>query len=169
MHTLYTLSVFLHVLAACAWIGAMVFFAVVVVPVMRQPEFATVTTILVRRIGARYRTFGWASIGVLVVTGFANLALRGFGVSDLLSAPFWSTPFGRTLATKLVFVAVTVLATASHDLLFGARTMALLARDPASPAARRVRRTASWLGRATLALSICVLLFAVWLVRGMPA
>ena len=32
----------------------------------------------------------------------------------------------------------------------------------------RARKVASWLGRVTLLLSLAVLLFAVWLVRGMP-
>ncbi len=168
MSTLYTLSVFVHVLAACTWIGAMIFFAVVVVPVIRRREFAAVTVDLVRAMGARYRLLGWVSITVLVLTGIANLALRGFGVAEILSRPFWRTPFGHVLFYKLGFVALTILATAMHDVLFGARSIRKLASDPRSPAAQRVRRTASWLGRATLVLSLGVLLFAVWLVRGMP-
>ena len=168
MSTLYTVSVFVHVLAACAWIGAMIFFAVVVVPVIRRPEYAAVTVDLVRAMGARYRQLGWVSIAVLVATGITNLSLRGFGVAEIASRAFWRTPFGQVLSYKLGFVALTIVATALHDVLFGARSMRKLASDPRSPAAQRVRRTASWLGRATLVLSLAVLLFAVWLVRGMP-
>ncbi len=168
MHTLYTLSVFVHVLAACAWIGAMIFFAAVVVPVVRRPEFAGVFASLIRLVGARYRVLGWVSVIVLVATGITNLAVRGFGVAELTSAAFWRTDFGRTLAYKLVFVLLIVLVTAAHDVFFGAQAMDRVRRDPTSPEARRARLAASWLGRTTLLLSLVVLLFAVWLVRGMP-
>jgi len=51
VHTLFTLSLIAHVLAACAWVGAMIFFAAVVVPVLRQKEYAGVYADLVRRVG----------------------------------------------------------------------------------------------------------------------
>jgi uncharacterized membrane protein len=167
MYALYTLSVFVHVLAACAWIGAMIFFAVAVVPVVRRPEFRTVFADIVRRVGARFRVLGWICVVALIATGIANLALRGL-LSQLTVGAFWSTDFGRTLAYKLVAVLLVVIATAAHDWLFGASAMQRLARDPSSPAAQRARRMASWLGRSTLLLSLAVLLFAVWLVRGLP-
>jgi putative copper export protein len=167
MHALYTLSVFLHVLAACAWIGAMIFFGVAVVPVVRRPEFRPVFADIVRRVGARFRVLGWGCVIALVATGTLNLALRGF-LTQIAMRAFWSTEFGRTLAYKLVAVLLVVAATAAHDLLFGKSAMQRLQRDPSSPAAQRARRTASWLGRSTLLLSLAVLLFAVWLVRGMP-
>jgi uncharacterized membrane protein len=69
MHTLYTLSVFVHILAACSWIGAMIFFAVAVVPVIRRPEYRSVFAELVRDVGARFRVLGWVSVLVLIATG----------------------------------------------------------------------------------------------------
>jgi uncharacterized membrane protein len=167
MHALYTLSVFVHVLAACAWIGAMIFFVVAVVPVVRRPELRAVSLDLVRRVGARFRVLGWTCLIVLVATGITNLALRGF-LPQLTMGAFWRTDFGRTLTYKLVAVVLVVIATAAHDLLSGASAMRRLQQDPSSPAAQRIRRMASWLGRSTLLLSLAVLLFAVWLVRGMP-
>ena len=168
MHALYTLSVFVHILAASAWIGAMIFFGVAVIPVIRRPEYASVFTGLVRHVGARFRVLGWACVAVLVATGISNLALRGIGVAQLSSAAFWSADFGRTLAYKLAAVLLVVLATGAHDILVGARAMRRLECDPASSAAQRARRVASWLGRTTLLLSLAVLLLAVWLVRGLP-
>ena len=86
MHALYTLSVFVHVLAACAWIGGMIFFGAVIVPVVRRPEYAGLFPDLVRRVGARFRVLGWVCLVVLVGTGIANLAVRGFGVAEIMSA-----------------------------------------------------------------------------------
>jgi putative copper resistance protein D len=168
MHTLYTLSVFVHIAAACAWIGSMIFFAAAVVPVVRRPEYRGMYAELVRRIGARYRALGWTCIVVLVATGVSNLILRGIGVTQLSSGAFWSTDVGRALGGKLVAVFLVVLATAAHDILFGAKAMRRVEQDPASPQAQRSRRLASWLGRLTLLLSLVVLLLAVWMVRGLP-
>jgi putative copper resistance protein D len=168
MHTLYTLSVFVHIVAACTWIGAMIFFAAVVVPVVRRPEFSAVSAALIRLVGARYRVLGWTSIIALIATGITNLELRGFGLAQLTWPAFWRTDFGHTLAHKLVFVLLIVLATTAHDVFFGAKAMERIRRDPTSQAARRARRAASWLGRVTLLLSLVVVFFAVWLVRGTP-
>jgi copper resistance protein D len=155
MHALYTVTVFIHILAACVWIGAMVFFAAVVVPVVRRPEYSSVFTELVRRVGSRFRALGWTCIAVLVATGVFNLTFRGVGPEIVTNAAFWRTDFGRALGFKLTFVLLTVLATAAHDFL-------------SAPSARRSRRVASWLGRATLLFSVAAVLCAVWLVRGMP-
>ena len=123
---------------------------------------------LVRGVGARFRLLGWSSLGVLAVTGVINLAARGIGVAELSSATFWQSDFGRALMYKLTAVVLVVVATAVHDLLVGKRALGRIALDPRGPAAVRSRRIASFIGRATLLLSLVVLLFAVWLVRGIP-
>lgn len=151
MHALYTVSVILHVVAACAWIGGMIFFAAVVVPVVRRPEFAQVRTDLVKRAGARFRALGWISLGTLLVTGTTNLAFRGVGLAALGSAAFWRSDFGDTLAHKLVFVALVLASTVLHDVF-----------------ALGSRRVSAMLGRATLVFSAVVVMYAVWLVRGAP-
>jgi putative copper export protein len=153
IHFIYTASVYLHVIAACAWIGSMLFFAAVVVPVLRRPEQAASAQALVRQMGLRFRAFGWTCIGLLLATGALNLFIRGIGLTTLGVAAFWTSDFGKTLAYKLSAVAVVLLLVAAHDSL------------SMRPGARRL---ASWLGRATLLVSLLVVLFAVWLVRGIP-
>lgn len=165
---IYLFSVWCHVLAATAWIGSMLFFAFVVVPATRTPALAPNARVLILILGRRYRIFGWCALGVLLVTGVTNLLLRGFDVATLSSAAFWVSDFGRTLAKKLMFVALVIGATATHDLLMGARAMKRATEDAGSDAARAFRRRASWLGRSTLLLSLVVLFFAVRLVRGAP-
>jgi len=153
VHALYTISVYVHVVAACAWIGSMLFFSVVVVPVLRRPEQAAAAGALVRQMGMRFRAFGWVCIGTLLVTGVLNLGLRGVWLDTLTSGLFWADGFGRALAYKLAAVVVVLGLTVTHDAL------------SLRPEARRV---ASWLGRLTLLASLLVVLFAVWLVRGIP-
>ena len=61
---MYTISVYLHILAACAWIGAMLFFVWVVVPWLRDPRTAKSVPLFLQIAGTRYRYFGWVSLGI---------------------------------------------------------------------------------------------------------
>jgi uncharacterized membrane protein len=62
----YQLSVFLHILSAIVWIGGILFLALVVVPAMRGLPPAE-RAALSGAVGRRFRTVGWACIGVVVV------------------------------------------------------------------------------------------------------
>lgn len=117
LQALYTISVYVHIIAACAWIGSMLFFSVVLVPVLRRSEQAASAGALVRQVGMRFRTFGWACIGTLLVTGVLNLELRGVGLGTLTSKPFWADGFGRALGCKLAAVVVVLGLTLTHDAL----------------------------------------------------
>ncbi len=166
--SIYTLTIWLHIVAATAWIGSMIFFAAVIVPVLRRPEQRATAGVLLRALGKRYRALGWVSLAVLVATGIANLSFHGIGFGTLMNSDFRASGFGRALTWKLLLVVLVVSATALHDVLTGARAQQAMLRDPTSPEAQRARRVASWLGRVTLLLSLGVLFFAVALVRGMP-
>jgi putative copper export protein len=148
--TAYVLIVGIHVLAAAVWIGSLAFFALAVVPVLRRVETQERRAALLRAIGRRFRMLGWICLAVLIVTGVLNLRFHGIGADRLLDASFWATSFGKTLAAKLGLIAVLLGATAAHD---------GLASSPR-------RRLVTWLGRATLLLSIAILFLAVALVRG---
>jgi putative copper resistance protein D len=162
---LYVLSVWLHVVAATVWVGSMVFFAAIIVPVARRDDVKKVAPFLVRTIGARFRVLGRISLIALVLTGVSNLYLHGFGIDVLRQRAFWETPFGRTLAWKLVFVALTIGVTAAHE---WSAASATLTRESSAVQTERARKIASWVGRGIMVASLCILFFAVTLVRGMP-
>lgn len=164
--TLYVLTVWLHILAAATWIGSMVFFAAVVVPLLRRPELRASAPSLIRLLGPRFRLLGWIALTTLIVTGAANLYLRGLTWAVLSSSGFWSQGFGRMLAWKLMFVVLVLALTVGHEVVV--RESAFDARgnnvDPAK--AERVRRAASLIGRFTLLASLAIAFFAVAMVRG---
>jgi len=162
----YAFFVWLHIVAACVWVGSMVFFAAVVVPVLRRPETRPYAAVLLRLLGARFRVLGWVALGVLLVTGTLNLHYRGITWPAVVSPAFWSMGFGRLLAWKLALVALVAVVTALHDVLVGRSAVRTLTESPGSPKAVRIRTLASWLGRTTLLASLAILVIAVWLVRG---
>jgi len=167
-HLLYLLSMWLHILAAAAWIGGMLFLVLVIVPLLRRPELRAQAAQLVRQTGRRFRTVGWAALWILLLTGTFNLLYRGIGLEALARLEFWQGPFGRALAIKLALVAVVLLLSGVHDFFVGPRATEAWQSDPGSARALRLRRSASWMGRLNLLLALVIVAMAVILVRGWP-
>lgn len=168
MYELYVLAVWLHILSAAIWVGGMIFFAVVVVPVLRQPDYRESAGELIHRTGVRFRALGWGAIATLIVTGSYLLAFRGIGLSELFDPSFYATSLGRTIGLKLALVALIVAASLFHDFAMGPRATRLLREDPTSPRAMRLRATARRIGRLNLLLALAVVALAVMIVRGAP-
>lgn len=72
----HTVSLLLHLIAFAMWIGAMVFFLIVMGPAVHEMEPSIAMRTMNRgRMGLE--TISWFGIALLFVTGIANLALRG--------------------------------------------------------------------------------------------
>jgi putative copper export protein len=166
MRYFYVIVVWLHLLAAAAWIGGMTFISLVLVPSLRDAELAAHRVALLRETGRRFRRVGWIAVSTLLATGVALLAWRGVGAADLASRAFWASSFGRILAVKLALVAALLALSAVHDFWLGPRANLLLQADPTSPRGIRLRRAASRCGRANLVLALAVLALAAMLARG---
>jgi putative copper resistance protein D len=168
MHIWYVVSVWLHLVAASLWVGGMLFLVLVLVPALRRLPDRRLAVQLIRDTGRRFRTVGWVTLGVLLVTGTTNLLARGLGWDLLLSAAFWRSSFGAVLAFKLAVVLVILLLSAVHDFRVGPRASEALQANPTDPAAQRLRVLATWFGRLNLLLALVVVACGVMLVRGRP-
>ncbi len=167
-HAVYVFSVFLHIVAAVAWIGGMIFLVFVLMPALRRLSDRGLRARLIRETGVRFRLVGWSCLLVLVITGYVNLASRGMGW-DVLSEPaFWQAGFGATLAWKLSLVAVILVISASHDFIVGPRAGRARREVPGSWEERRWRLVAIWFGRMNLLLAVIVVALGVMLARGVP-
>jgi len=141
----------IHLLAAVVWVGSMIFFSLVVMPALRQGLPPPRRQELIRVLGRRYRVLGWASIGVLLITG-PLLAWR-HGV-------VWSSGFGQLLSLKLILVGVMLALTVLHDLSIGPR----VAQLNVSPTGGQ-RRAIVWLARVNLLVVLGILLCGMWLME----
>jgi putative copper export protein len=134
------LVLWLHVLAACVWIGGQIVIAAIV-PMLRGIEG------LAAAAGRRFQLMAWPAFVVLVLTGVENVRRVGIGWSAL-----GTTQTGRTLLTKLCLVGVSGLAAAAHAFL-------------QAPAARRGRRpgaaATALLGSASLLAAVVAALLGV--------
>jgi putative copper resistance protein D len=160
---LYYLNVTIHVLAALLWLGGMFFLAVVGAPVLRKVDPPELRARLFNQLGLASRNVGWAAIGVLILTGVANLHFRGLLRWAVLgNASFWSTRYGTTLAFKLSAVLIMIVVSAVHDFILGPRAYSAAG----TPAAGRWRRWSSWLARVNAVVGVLLVYFAVRLARG---
>lgn len=164
MSFLYYANVSIHVLAAMAWLGGMLFLGLVGAPVFRSIEPAELRQRLFRDLGMRFRSVGWVAIGILILTGIANLGFRGWLAWDgaLGSRAFWSTATGHALAVKLVTVTAMIVISAVHDFVHGPAASRLIA---GSADAIRARRRAMMLARINAIIGIIVVIAAVRLAR----
>lgn len=160
---MYQVVVWVHVVAACIWVGGILFFALVLVPALRRGPGLRGNE-LVQAVGRRFRVVGWWSVVVLVLTGIANVLYR-VPSSQLWAAEFWQSTWGRTLALKLVLVGVMLAVSVAHDVM-GARAVRGGAVDVGAADVHRSRVLASRLGRALGVLVLATVFVAVTLVRG---
>lgn len=170
---MYQLSVFVHIVSAIAWVGGMLCFALVVVPVARRLPPRERGT-LVGAMGRRFRTVGWVCIALLIATGLINSGYRGVTWAAVWTGDLFGSPFGRLLAAKLILVAVMLVLSAVHDFVVGPASSRAYeeAGAPPSPALLAAmavsRRRAAWLARVNTLVALVVVALAVMLVRGIP-
>ena len=154
------LLVWLHLLAAIAWIGGMLFLSVVLVPVLRCEPFASQKAVLFRAIAGRFRAVVWGAIAVLLFTGPLLLHQRGIPIADPSGWP-------KILATKLGLVTILLLLTLIHDLILGPRVLQI-AQIPTESRTRFEHSLvlwSPWIARFSFILGLAVLFAAVVLVR----
>ena len=167
MNTLYTVSVWLHILAASLWIGGMGFLVLVIVPILRRPgSDARQLAVLVHELGMRFRTVGWGAFITLILTGTLSMYVRQLSWADLVTGAAWENPVMRALTVKLVLVAVVLVLSAYHDFVTGPRATAAWKQAADAPETLRLRRQASRMGRLNALLALAIVGLAVLIVRG---
>lgn len=148
--------VWLHVLAAIAWIGGMIFISLVLAPALRKLPQNTRSEWF-QTIGAAAKAVGWIAVLILLVTGVLNV----FHLQIQ-----WNTLIGRLLIMKLTLVMLIIVLSALHDFILGpilaARFQASAVHDPST---LRLRRLVPWLARINLVLALGVIYLAVLIAR----
>ena len=157
---MYSTLVVLHILAAVTWIGGMIFLSLVLAPLVRGRKAAPEFMALFRSAALRFRPIVWVAIAVLLATGPMLLSLRGVQVSS-------PTSWTGIVTVKLMLVALLLLLTLLHDLVFGPQ----VSRVSAIPNSQRtageqvIFKTARWLPRLSLLIGLAVMIAATMLAR----
>ena len=169
MHNLFLISMWIHLLTAMVWIGGLLFFVMVLVPTVRQPDFAGQAAQLIQFTGRKFKRIAWASLLVLAVTGFINLYAKAGGSGEAMKGLMGSAPYGHMLGTKILLTLLVVGLSLYHDFKIGPAATAAMIEQPDAPATLQLRKKASMIGRVNLLLSLIIMTLALFLVRGLPA
>lgn len=148
---LYIFSVWVHLLAAMLWLGGMLFLIFVLVPALRG-ESGELRGRLVDTVGLRFRTVGWICLLLLLLSGSANILLRGYSLT------------GTLLIAKLALFGVILVLSFIHDFVIGPRATRAMASG--SEDAEKLRRLSAIIGRINTLLALAVVALAIKLVRG---
>lgn len=154
-----TLMLWLHIMAAIAWVGGMIFLTLVVVPVERGIEDRRLRYDLVNKIGIRFKYLGWASILILITTGVYNVLQKLSSWDEL-----FSTSYGKTLLLKLVIVFLMFSLSVLHDFFLGPRLVQMGKKEKTK--INTLARIVTILARGNLLLALIVILLAVSLRSG---
>lgn len=155
----YLLLLWIHLLAAIGWIGGMLFLSLVLAPLVRSRKAAPDFMALFRLAARRFRLFVWSAIVLLLSTGPLLVAQRGWS----LSPNDWPV----ALKVKIALVAVLLVLTLSHDLVFGPRMrrLGVIPADDRSSLEQALVRTSAWLPRLALLVALSVVAVALVLAR----
>jgi putative copper resistance protein D len=153
MNTLYHISVWLHIIGVSFWIGGMLFLPMVLLPAIKDhPDRRN----LLMQTGLKFRFFGYMVLGLLLVTGIANMYLRGIDVS-------WKflviSRYGKLVITKLILFLSILTVSLIHDAQARKRLLSEEER-------RRFKMVAQWSGRILLIISLTMAFIGVVLSRG---
>ena len=157
---MYYISIFIHIIAASIWLGGMVFFALVLIPAIKNhPEKA----LLIHNTGIKFRAVGWPVLILILITGLYNMHMRQIEFSWI---GLTDNRFGRMLLYKLIIFTTTVLISAIHDFYIGTKATQLWMKGNNEKTSTNLRAWARWAGRLNLLLALVAAGIGVAFVRG---
>jgi copper resistance protein D len=115
--TLYNVSVWIHVLLACIWVGGMFYTAAVVVPfaVKHSPDERQR---ILRGLARKFRMIGWSSVVLLLITGLINVTQRDHlsNIGEAFGAVFDKSRGDFWLQRKVEIFVLMVVLMLFHDI-----------------------------------------------------
>lgn len=158
MKIAYLISVYLHIIAACLWIGGTLFLILVAIPsVQNLPNKLD----LIETIGLKFRFYGWIALSTLLLTGLYNLSFRG-----MESYEYFHTEQGFIPGVKFCLFIVIATTAGIHDFRIGNKAIQALKENPEAAKSNKLVMTARWMGRINFLFSLIMVGIGVVIVRG---
>ena len=149
---LFSIVTFVHLLAACTWLGGMIYINLIFMPMLKTIEPSAAGQ-LVRENGKRFPKIAWASVGLLIITGLMQL--------DLDAVFDFSTDYGTFLTLKLITIAVMISIGLYITFLLYPKLTKLSPQNGTTPSAEflNLQKRLPLLARINMILGILVLFF----------
>lgn len=159
-HGIYILSVFIHIVAACLWLGGILFLIFAFIPgIKNHPDKVD----LIAKVSLKYRMSGTIALVLLLITGIAQLEYRGV---EWNIEYFTSSTFGKAAGLKLLVFTGIVLISIIHDYYLGNLAIEAWKKNPEHAKTIRLRNLSRLMGRVSFMFAILAVLLGVILSRG---
>ena len=159
-HHFYVISTFIHIIAACLWLGGMLFLILAFIPgVKNHPDKID----LIANVSLKFRPAGSIVLALLFITGIYQLEMRGVQWTWTF---FTGSFFGKVAGLKiLVFIGI-VLISIVHDYYLGNLAIKAWKTNPENSATFKLRNVSRMMGRIGFLLALLAVFLGVLLVRG---
>lgn len=159
-HGIYLAAIFFHIVAACLWLGGMLFLMLAFIPgIKKHPDKVD----LILSVSQKYRVAGAVALIILFVTGIFQLEYRGV---QWTWEYFTSASFGKIAGVKILVFFGIVFISLIHDYYIGGRTIDAWKNDPKHYKTIKLRNLSRLLGRISFMLALIAVFLGVILVRG---
>ncbi|MGM5470296.1 hypothetical protein ACS386_08460 [Flavobacteriaceae bacterium LMO-SS05] len=159
-HGVYIVSVFFHIVAACLWLGGMLFLILAFIPgIKKHPDKVS----LISAVSLKFRVVGTIALIVLLITGVIQLEYRGV---QWTMEYFTSFTFGIITGLKIIIFISILSISLIHDFYIGTRAIKIWKTHPDDPKTIKLRTLSRLLGRINFILALVAVFLGVVLVRG---
>ncbi|ABZ92925.1 Hypothetical protein LBF_0379 [Leptospira biflexa serovar Patoc strain 'Patoc 1 (Ames)'] len=159
----YLIYLLFHILSAMIWVGGMIFYVIVVMPVIRNPKLRDQKLTLLQLTALQFRKISYYLFLIFLVSGFGILYAKGYLIEGHLVS-FFTSNIGYMFLTKIFLFLVLFLSSLYHDFVSGPKTFLYLDQD--SVQYERYRKRSGFFGRFNLLLSVSIAILGILVSRG---
>ncbi|TGM47386.1 hypothetical protein EHQ92_05550 [Leptospira biflexa] len=159
----YLIYLLFHILSAMIWVGGMIFYVIVVMPVIRNPKLRDQKITLLQLTALQFRKISYSLFLIFLVSGFGILYAKGYLIDGQLVS-FFTSNIGYMFLTKIFLFLFLFLPSLYHDFVSGPKTFLYLDQD--SVQYERYRKRSGFFGRFNLLLSVSIAILGILVSRG---
>jgi|JI10StandDraft_1071094.scaffolds.fasta_scaffold47966_4 hypothetical protein len=161
--TFYLVSLIFHIFAAMFWVGGMLFYVLVLIVIIRDPEFKNVKLKLLEKTALQFRRVSYFTFSLLFLSGVGALSSKGkILFSNNILETLLSIPILFKL--KIGLFLLLLLSSIYHDFFSGPAAFVHAENNPVL--FEKFRKRSAFFGRLNLAISISIAVLGILGSRG---
>lgn len=154
--------IWIHLLAACIWVGGSIFIGLILAPMLKNIGNSIEERLtLMIKVGRRFNKFAFPSFIILIVSGIYNSRLFFENPNN-----FFESDYGILLFMKIILTIITFISYIIHIKTFGKEIENRILEDHDPQYLKSIRSKLIGYGRLIVVLSVFILLFAALLDSG---
>ncbi|MCZ8157626.1 MAG: hypothetical protein O9264_16010 [Leptospira sp.] len=159
----YLFSTVIHIFSAMFWIGGVIVYALVIIAIIRDPEFKDIKLRLLQKTALQFRRLSYPVYLLLFISGVYLTASKGL-LYDLLNFQFGSSSMTKMVVLKVSLFLILVLSSIYHDFFTGPRTFRYAETNPRM--FEKNRKLSAFFGKLNLLISVFIGVMGILISRG---